>query len=56
MHTDVWGPTHVSYFGDSHNYVIFINDATRKTWVYSIQQKSYVFHKHSAQRNPNQPF
>ena len=25
------------------NYVTFIDDATRKTWVYCIRQKYYVF-------------
>jgi hypothetical protein len=43
VHTDVWGPTHVSSVGGSHYYVTFIDDATRKTWVYCIQQKSDVF-------------
>jgi hypothetical protein len=40
VHTDVWGPTQVSSLGVSHYYVTFIDDATRKTWVYCIQQKS----------------
>ena len=39
MHTYVWGP-----LGGSHYYVTFIDDATRKTWVYFIQQKSDVFY------------
>jgi hypothetical protein len=43
VHTDVWGPTQVSSLGGSHYYVTFIDDATRKTWVYCIRQKSYVF-------------
>jgi hypothetical protein len=43
VHTDVWGPTQVSSLGGSHYYVTFIDDATRKTWVYCIQQKSDVF-------------
>jgi hypothetical protein len=33
----VWLPT------GSHYYVTFIDDATRKTWVYCIRQKSDVF-------------
>jgi hypothetical protein len=36
VHTNVWGPTHVSSLGGSHYYVTFIDDATRKTWVYFI--------------------
>jgi transposase InsO family protein len=43
LHTDVWGLDHVSSLGVSHYYVTFIDDATRKTWVYYIRQKSDVF-------------
>jgi hypothetical protein len=43
VHTDVWGPSQVSSLGGSHYYVTFIDDATRKTWVYCIRQKSDVF-------------
>ena len=38
VHTDVWGPTQVSYLGGSKYYVTFIDDATRKTWVYCIKK------------------
>ena len=43
MHTYVWGLAQVSSLGGSHYYVTFIDDATRKTWVYYIRHKSYVF-------------
>jgi hypothetical protein len=43
VHTDVWGPAQVSSLGGSRYYVTFIDDETRKTWVYYIQQKSDVF-------------
>ena len=43
MHTDVWGPAQVSSLGGSKYYVTFIDDATRKTWVYCIQKKYDVF-------------
>ena len=43
VNTDVWGPSQVSSLGNSHYYVTFIDDATRKTWVYCIKQKSDVF-------------
>jgi hypothetical protein len=36
VHTDVWGPTHVSSLGGSHYYATFIYYATSKTWVYCI--------------------
>jgi hypothetical protein len=42
VHIDVWGPTQVSSLCGSY-YVTFIDDATTKTWVYCIQQKSDVF-------------
>ena len=43
VHTDVWGPAHVSSLGGSHYYVTFIDDATRKTQIYYIRNKSDVF-------------
>ena len=43
MHKYVWGPSQVSPLSGSHYYVNFINDATRKTWIYCIQNKSDVF-------------
>jgi hypothetical protein len=36
MYTNVWGIAQVSSLGGSHYYVTFIDDATRKTWVYCI--------------------
>ena len=38
VHTDVWGLAHVQSLGGSHYYVTFINDATRKTWVISLDK------------------
>ena len=43
VHTYVWGPAQVSSLGGFHYYVTFIDDATRKTWIYYIQNKSDVF-------------
>jgi hypothetical protein len=43
VHTDVCGLAHVSSLGGSHYYVTFIDDATRKSWVYYIREKSDVF-------------
>ena len=43
VHTDVWGPAQVSSLGGSRYYVTFIDDATRKTWIYCIKNKSDVF-------------
>jgi len=43
VHTDVWGPTLISSLGGTHYYVTFIDDATRKTWIYCIRNKSNLF-------------
>jgi hypothetical protein len=43
VNIDVWGSTQVSSLGGSRYYVTFIDDATRKTRVYCIRQKSDVF-------------
>ena len=43
VHTNVWGLDHVQSLSGSRYYVTFIDDATRKTWVYYIRQKSDVF-------------
>ena len=43
VHTDIWGPAQVSSLGASRYYVTFINDVTRKTWIYFIHNKSDVF-------------
>ena len=43
VHTDVWRPILVQSLSVSHYYVAFIDDATRKTWVYCIRHKSDEF-------------
>ena len=43
VHIDVWGLNQVQSLGGSCYYVTFIDDATIKTWVYCIRQKSDVF-------------
>jgi hypothetical protein len=43
VHTDVWGPAHVSSLGGSRYYVTFVDDSDRKTWVYWIRKKCDVF-------------
>ena len=43
VHTYVWGPSQVSSLGCSQYYVTFIDDATRKVWVYFLIQKFDVF-------------
>ena len=43
VHTDVWGPTPVSSLGGYRFYVTFIDDFSRKVWVYFLKHKSNVF-------------
>ena len=43
VHTDVWGPSPVSSLAGSLCYVTFIDDSTRKLWVYFLKKKSEVF-------------
>ena len=43
VHSDVWGPVPVRYLGGSRYYVTFIDDSTRKVWVYFLKNKSEMF-------------
>ena len=43
VHTDVWGPTDTASIHGSRYYVSFIDDHTRKVWVYFMRNKSEVF-------------
>ncbi|KAE8735455.1 hypothetical protein F3Y22_tig00000340pilonHSYRG00428 [Hibiscus syriacus] len=43
VHTDVWGPSPVPSLAGSLYYVTFIDDSTRKMWVYFLKKKSEVF-------------
>lgn len=43
VHTDVWGPSKVTSRGGANYFVTFIDDATRKLWVYFLKHKSDVF-------------
>ncbi|GKV32108.1 hypothetical protein SLEP1_g40737 [Rubroshorea leprosula] len=43
VYSDVCGPLEVESFDGNKYFVTFIDDATRKTWVYLLQNKSQVF-------------
>ena len=43
VHIDVWGLAQLSSLGGYHYYVTFIDDATRKVWIYFLRQKSDEF-------------
>ena len=43
IYTDVCGPIKLSSLGKSNYFLLFINDFSRKTWVYFLKEKSKVF-------------
>ncbi|MCO5582061.1 hypothetical protein L7F22_035952 [Adiantum nelumboides] len=43
MHSDVWGSAKTASMGGCRFYVTFIDDHTRKVWVYFMKEKSAVF-------------
>jgi hypothetical protein len=45
IHLDVYGPMRFKYLGGSLYYVIFIDDYSRKTWLYILKKKDEVFNK-----------
>jgi hypothetical protein len=45
IHSDVCGLMPVKYLGGSSYYVIFIDDYSRKTWLYLLKRKDEVFNK-----------
>ena len=42
VHTDLWGPSPVASLGGSRYYITFIDDCSRKVWVYFLKNKSDV--------------
>lgn len=43
VHTNVYKPATVSSFRGSYYYITFIDDSTKKLWVYYMQNKSKVY-------------
>ena len=43
VHIDLWGPSPVASLGGSRYYITFIDDSSRKVWVYFLKNKSDVF-------------
>ena len=45
VHSDVCGPMSVHSFSGYSYYVTFIDDYSRKTWIYFLKAKSEVFER-----------
>jgi hypothetical protein len=45
IHSDVFGPMPVKYLGGDLYYLTFIDDYSRKTWLYLLKSKDEVFIK-----------
>ena len=43
IHSDVWGPSPTTSYGGSSYFVSFIDDFSRKVWVYMLKKKFDVF-------------
>ncbi|KAH9753489.1 Integrase catalytic domain-containing protein [Citrus sinensis] len=39
VHSDVWGPTKTASIGGSHYFVTFVDDFSRRVWVYTMRAK-----------------
>ena len=42
-HIDVWGPTKTASLGGKHYFVTFVDDFSRRVWVYTLKSKDEVF-------------
>ena len=42
-HMDLWSPAPVASLGGSWYYITFIDDSSRKVWVYFLKSKFDVF-------------
>jgi len=44
VHIDVCGPMNISSIGGNKYFLPFIDDFSRKTWIYLLKNKDEVFH------------
>jgi len=42
VHSDVWGPSKTASMGGKHYYVTFVDDYSRRVWVYALKKKDEV--------------
>lgn len=45
VHTDVYGPLKVKSFGGALYFITFIDDYSRKLWVFALKTKDHVLEK-----------
>ena len=43
VHTNLWGPSPIASLEGFRYYITFIDDSSRKIWIYFLKNKSYVF-------------
>ena len=43
IHADVWGPTKTASLGGKHYFVTFVDDFSKRVWVYTLKSKDEVF-------------
>ncbi|MCO5559847.1 hypothetical protein L7F22_013451 [Adiantum nelumboides] len=43
IHSDVWGPSQTTSMGGAHYFLTFVDDMSRKVWVYFLKNKPEVF-------------
>ena len=42
VHTNIWGPTKTTFIRGNHYFVTFIDDYSRRCWVYTMKHKGKV--------------
>lgn len=45
VHSNLWEPSQVTSLGRARYFLTFINDFSRKVWVYLLKKKDHVFKK-----------
>ena len=45
IHSDLWGPSSAPSHGGAHYMLTFIDDFSRKVWVYFLKHKSEAFQR-----------
>ena len=45
IHSDIWGPSQVPSHGGARYFISFIDDFSRKVWIYVLKQKNEALEK-----------